>query len=91
MIRKTCAPTKRELQNTIKRVERVLLNSFECCELSDKVVKIVFKSLVYNLGSRVAWQVIVLEKHWEDRKLGSSFLSWVEGIRVYNSLRAKAL
>ena len=54
MIRKTCALTKRELQNTIKRVERVLLKSFEYCELSDKVVKIVFKSLVYNLGSRVA-------------------------------------
>ena len=56
-----------------------------------KSCKIVFKSLVYNLGSRFAWQVIVLEKHWEDRKLGSSFLSWVEEIRVYNSLGAKAL
>ena len=54
MDQKNLPLTKRELQNTIKRVERVLLNSFECCELSDKVVKIVFKSLVYNLGSRVA-------------------------------------
>ena len=49
------------------------------------------QEFVYNLGSRFAWQVRVLGKHWKDRKLGSSFLSWLEGVRVYNFLRAKEL